>query len=262
MELKWLNTICNCVLLSGLTLCVMFGTQRTLALDIHTPAEVIIENGTTGILKCSFRSKEVVSSAATVTWSFRRVGSVTPSSIFYFGNGKAFPGPPQFKERVHFIGDLNKKDASIQLSQAQFSDNGTYFCDVKNPPDISGTPSHTELKVVLKESLPPDNTAIIVGAVCGAVIGLVVIAVVTYLIIKRHHTRHDYEGCTSMESVSSHAPQPRKKVESRLEGSRCSSPSGPLQGPVIYAQLDHSGTKGPNSFHKMEPVVYADIRKN
>lgn len=33
-----------------------------------------------------------------------------------------------------------------------------------------------------------------------------------------------------------------------------------LQGPVIYAQLDHSGSK--NSFHKMEPVVYADIRKN
>lgn len=33
-----------------------------------------------------------------------------------------------------------------------------------------------------------------------------------------------------------------------------------VQGPVIYAQLDHSGSK--NSFHKMEPVVYADIRKN
>lgn len=33
-----------------------------------------------------------------------------------------------------------------------------------------------------------------------------------------------------------------------------------FQGPVIYAQLDHSGSK--NSFHKNEPVVYADIRKN
>lgn len=35
-----------------------------------------------------------------------------------------------------------------------------------------------------------------------------------------------------------------------------------LQGPVIYAQLDHSGNKNASSFHKMEPVVYADIRKN
>lgn len=33
------------------------------------------------------------------------------------------------------------------------------------------------------------------------------------------------------------------------------------QGPVIYAQLDHSGNKNINSIHKVEPVVYADIRK-
>lgn len=38
------------------------------------------------------------------------------------------------------------------------------------------------------------------------------------------------------------------------------SPPPPSQGPVIYAQLDHSGSR--TSFHKMEPVVYADIRKN
>ncbi|XP_029925638.1 myelin protein zero-like 1 like [Myripristis murdjan] len=262
MEPKCLNTIFNCALLTGLTLCVLFGTKPTSAVDIHAPAEVIVENGTTGILKCTFKSKEVVSSAATVTWSFRSSRSETPSSIFYFSNGKEFPGPPEFKDRVQFIGDLNRKDASIQLSQAQFSDNGTYYCDVKNPPDIIGTPARTELRVVLKESLPQDNTAVIIGAVCGAVIGVILIGVVTCLIIKRHHTRHDYEGCTSLESVSSHAPQPRKKVESSLEGSRCSSPSGPLQGPVIYAQLDHSGSKNPNSFRKMEPVVYADIRKN
>ncbi|KAM3869010.1 myelin protein zero-like 1 like [Diretmus argenteus] len=242
------------------------GIKPTSAIDIHAPTEVIVENGTTGILKCSFKSKEVVSSAATVTWSFRpsradTPSSVIPSSIFYFGNGKEFPGP-EFKERVQFIGDLNKKDASIQLSQAQFSDNGTYFCDVKNPPDISGTPARTELRVVLKESLPQNNTAVIIGAVCGAVIGVILIAIVTCLIIKRHHTHHDYEGCTSLESVSSHAPQPRKKVEASLEGSRCSSPSAPVQGPVIYAQLDHSGSNNPNSFRKMEPVVYADIRKN
>lgn len=32
------------------------------------------------------------------------------------------------------------------------------------------------------------------------------------------------------------------------------------QGPVIYAQLDHSGSN--NLYHKKEQVVYADIRKN
>ena len=54
---------------------------------------------------------------------------------------------------MQFIGDMNKKDVSIQLSPAQFSDNGTFFCDVKNPPDVKGTPARTELRVVLKGDL-------------------------------------------------------------------------------------------------------------
>lgn len=44
------------------------------------------------------------------------------------------------------------------------------------------------------ESLPQNSTAVIVSAVCGAVIGLILIAVVTCLIIKRHQTSHEYEG--------------------------------------------------------------------
>ncbi|XP_035635702.1 myelin protein zero-like 1 like isoform X2 [Oncorhynchus keta] len=266
MELRRRNLACNCVLLYGITLCLFFGTNLTAAIELYAPAEVLVENGTTGILKCSFKSREVISSAATVTWSFRPTGSDPGSavSIFYYTSGKHYPGSvAQFKDRVKWAGDLNKKDASVHLIEAQFNDNGTYSCAVINPPDISVTAAQTQLKVVIKESLPQNSTAVIVSAVCGAVIGLILIAVVTCLIIKRHQTSHEYEGCTSVTSVSSHATRPGgKKHESSLEGSRCSSPSAPVQGPVIYAQLDHSGTKNPNSFHKMEPVVYADIRKN
>ena len=61
-----------------------------------------------------------------------------------------------YKDRVQFIGDLNKHDASIQLLNAKFSDNGTYFCDVKNPPDVSGTPGRTELRVVARGD--PEST--------------------------------------------------------------------------------------------------------
>nr|XP_046265967.1 myelin protein zero-like 1 like isoform X2 [Scatophagus argus] len=225
----------------------------------------MMQNGTTGTLRCTFKSSEVVSSATTVSWSFQSSQpdnqfSNSPYVIFYFSAGKAFPGPAEFKDRVQFVGDINKRDVSIQLSPAQFSDNGTFFCDVKNPPDIMGTAARTVLRVVLKESLPQSNTTVIVGAVCGALFLLVLIAVGACVVMRVLHNRHDYEGCTSLESVSTQAPKPQKKVESSLEGSRSTSPSGPLQGPVIYAQLDHSGSK--NSFHKMEPVVYADIRKN
>ncbi|XP_023286675.1 myelin protein zero-like protein 1 [Seriola lalandi dorsalis] len=265
MEPKWSNTICKRVLLTGFTLYVILVTKRTSAIDIYADSEVIMQNGTTGILRCTFKSSEVVSSSTSVTWSFQSSQPdnkfyKAPYVIFYFSHGKGFHGAVEFKEKVQFIGDVNKRDVSIELNPVQFSDNGTFFCDVKNPPDIMGTPARTELRVVLKESFPQSNTALIIGAVCGALVLLVLVAVGACVVMRVLHNRHDYEGCTSLESVSSQAPQPRKKVESGREGSKSTIPLGPLQGPVIYAQLDHSGSK--NSFHKMEPVVYADIRKN
>ncbi|KAM6907909.1 myelin protein zero-like 1 like isoform 2-T2 [Xenentodon cancila] len=265
MEPKWSITVCRRILLTGFSLCAVLVTKPACAIEIYTDPEVIVQNGTTGTLRCTFKSSEVVSSSTTVTWSFQsnqpgNQFSNVPYVIYYFSNGKGFPGQDEFKDRLQFIGDINKRDVSMQLSPAQFSDNGTFLCDVKNPPDVKGTQARTELRVVLKESLPQSNTAIIVGAVCGVLFLLVIVAVVACVVMKVLRNRNDYEGCTSFESVSSQAPQPRKKVESSRESSRCTSPSGPLQGPVIYAQLDHSGSK--NSFHKMEPVVYADIRKN
>ncbi|KAJ8275987.1 hypothetical protein COCON_G00077390 [Conger conger] len=248
----------------GYALLLFFGTFPATAIDVFTPGEVMVENGTTGVLRCTFQSKEVISSAASVSWTFLAEGSNdSPATIFHYSSGKAYLSTNnQFKERVEWIGDLNKKDASIKLTKMQFSDNGTYACDVKNPPDFEVMPARTQLRVVVKEALPQTNTAVIVGAVIGAIIGLILITVVTYLIIRRQESNNGYDGCTSTESSSSQPPRLGKKAESSSEGSRCSSPSAPVQGPVIYAQLDHSGNKNPNSFHKMEPVVYADIRKN
>ncbi|XP_041864719.1 myelin protein zero-like 1 like isoform X2 [Melanotaenia boesemani] len=262
MEPKCSNTVCRRILLTEFMLYVVLGANQVSTIDIHADPEVVVQNGTTGVLRCTFKSSEVVSTKTSVTWTFQSSQpdhqfSKAPYVIYYFSNGEGYPGQEEFKNRVQFIGDINKRDVSIQLSPAQFSDNGTFFCDVKNPPDVKGTQARTELRVVLKESLPQANTAIIIGAVCGALLVLVIIAVAVCFVIRVLHNRHDYEGCTTSESLSSPVPQPRKKVESV---SRCTSPSGPLQGPVIYAQLDHSGSK--NSFHKMEPVVYADIRKN
>ncbi|XP_008426754.1 myelin protein zero-like 1 like isoform X2 [Poecilia reticulata] len=281
MEPRWLKNVCMGVLWSGCLLCVIFVTGPACAITIYADSEVIVQNGTTAVLRCTFDSSEVVTKTTSVSWSFQ---SNQPDSqyfsapyvIFYFSDGKAYPGQEEFKHRVQFVGDINKKDASIQLSPAQFSDNGTFFCDVKNPPDVSGTQGRTELRVVQKESLPQTNTKIVILAVCGALILLIAVAIAACFAVRVIQNRHDYEGCTSLEGASSEAPRPLKKAESSREGTRSTSPSGPLQvgapgrrnppgatlskGPVIYVQLDHSGSK--NSFHKMEPVVYADIRKN
>ncbi|GAA6096479.1 myelin protein zero-like 1 like [Tachysurus ichikawai] len=263
MELRLSNSSYSCFLwLYSFALCAIIGLHPVASIEVYTPAEVFVENGTAGILKCTFKSNQVISSQASVSWSFIPESSSdsTGETIFHYAGGKEFPDSTQFKSRVEWAGDLNKKDGSIRISKMHFNDNGTYACDVKNPPDIAGKPSSTKLRVVKKESLPQTSPAVIVGAVIGAIIGVIIIAVVAYLLIRVMRSTRDYEGCTSIESVSTQAARPGKKAESSTDGSRSSSPSAPVQGPVIYAQLDHSGSK--NSFHKMEPVVYADIRKN
>ncbi|KAI4884875.1 hypothetical protein NFI96_007561, partial [Prochilodus magdalenae] len=174
---------------------VMKGLFPAAAIEVYTPDEVFVENGTTGMLKCSFKSTQVISSQASVSWSYTPEGSPdsTGVAIFYYAGGKAFPDSPQFKQRVEWAGDLNKKDASIRVTHMQFLDNGTYSCDVKNPPDISGKPSLTKLSVVMKEALPQTSPAVIVGAVIGAIIGVIIIAFVAYLLIRLIPSSHDYE---------------------------------------------------------------------
>ncbi|XP_068187060.1 myelin protein zero-like 1 like isoform X2 [Antennarius striatus] len=155
METKRSKTSSQRLLLTGFMLFIILGASPSSALDIHADSEVVVQNGTTGVLHCSFKSSEVVGISTSVTWSFQSSQpdtqfSKAPYVIFYFFNGRSFPAQNEFKDRVQFVGDINKRDVSIQLSPAQFSDNGTFFCDVKNPPDVTGTPARTELRVVLK----------------------------------------------------------------------------------------------------------------
>ncbi|KAM6384191.1 myelin protein zero-like protein 1 isoform 2-T2 [Alca torda] len=121
------------------------------AVEVNTPEEIFVENGTDAKLPCTFTSVEVISSAASVSWSFQPEGAATRISFFYYFNGKPYPGKDiPFKDRITWAGDLNKKDASISISNMQFRDNGTYICDVKNPPDIVVKPGEIRVRVVEK----------------------------------------------------------------------------------------------------------------
>lgn len=75
--------------------------------------------------------------------------------FFYYSQGNAYPGKDTpFKNRISWAGDLNKKDASVSIANVQFRDNGTYFCDVKNPPDIVMKPGEIRLRVVQRGTSP------------------------------------------------------------------------------------------------------------
>ncbi|KAF7250949.1 Myelin protein zero-like protein 1 [Varanus komodoensis] len=69
-------------------------------------------------------------------------------------------------------------------------------------------------------------------------------------------------SCSTSESLVSPVKQAPRKSPSDTEGLVNSVPIRSHQGPVIYAQLDHSGGHCSDKINKSESVVYADIRKN
>nr|XP_031361698.1 LOW QUALITY PROTEIN: myelin protein zero-like protein 1 [Lonchura striata domestica] len=234
------------------------------AVEVNTPEEMFVENGTDAKLPCTFTSVEVISSAASVSWSFQPEGAATRISFFYYSNGKSYPGKDiPFKDRITWAGDLNKKDASITISNMQFRDNGTYICDVKNPPDIVVKPGEIRVRVVEKDSLPAFPIATVAGIAIGTVTGLSsLISIVVCLVIRKNNSKKRYSGCSTSESLMSPVKQAPQKAPSDTEGLVNSVPARSHQGPVIYAQLDHSGGQHSDKINKSESVVYADIRKN
>ncbi|XP_015268545.1 PREDICTED: myelin protein zero-like protein 1 [Gekko japonicus] len=143
------------------------GLSHVSAVEVHTAQELRVKNGTVARLRCTFTSWEVISSAASVTWSFQAQGASSAVSFFYYSNGMAYPGQHvPFKDKISWAGDLSKKDASISIADIQFLDSGTYVCDVKNPPDIVVTPGEIRLEVLEREvsgqeqetDVPPTQT--------------------------------------------------------------------------------------------------------
>ncbi|XP_061039123.1 myelin protein zero-like protein 1 [Eubalaena glacialis] len=238
-------------------------TAGVSALEVYTPKEIFVANGTQGKLTCKFKSTNTTGTLTSVSWSFQPEGTDTTVSFFHYSQGQVYAGNyPPFKDRISWAGDLDKKDASINIENMQFIHNGTYICDVKNPPDIVVQPGHIRLYVVEKEILPAFPVWVVVGIVTAVVLGLtLLITMILAVLYRRKNSKRDYTGCNTSENVSPVKQAPRKSP-SDTEGLVKSLPSGSHQGPVIYAQLDHSGGHHSDKINKSESVVYADIRKN
>ncbi|KAM5237342.1 myelin protein zero-like protein 1 isoform 1-T1 [Ctenodactylus gundi] len=233
------------------------------AMEVYTPKEIFVANGTQGKLTCTFKSTNSIGGLTIVSWSFQPEGTDSTVSFFHYSQGQAYPGNYElFKDRISWAGDLNKKDASINIANIEFRHNGTYICDVKNPPDIVVQPGHIRLHVVQKESLPVFPVWMVVGTVTAVVLGLtLLITMILAVLYRRKNSKRNYTGCSTSESLSP-VKQALRKPASDTEGLGKSRPSGSHQGPVIYAQLDHSGGQHSGKINKSESVVYVDIRKN
>ncbi|MEJ1270338.1 myelin protein zero [Cricetulus griseus] len=122
-----------------------------LAIVVYTDREVYGAVGSQVTLHCSFWSSEWVSDDISFTWRYQPEGGRDAISIFHYAKGQPYIDEVgTFKERIQWVGDPRWKDGSIVIHNLDYSDNGTFTCDVKNPPDIVGKTSQVTLYVFEK----------------------------------------------------------------------------------------------------------------
>ncbi|KTF93554.1 hypothetical protein cypCar_00032935 [Cyprinus carpio] len=71
--------------------------------------------------------------------------------VFYYQERPFAPSEGRFKKKVEWAGDISGRDASVVLRRVPFSFNGTFSCQVKNPPDVHGNVGVVRLQVVRTE---------------------------------------------------------------------------------------------------------------
>uniref|UniRef100_A0A6I8NBJ2 Myelin protein P0 n=1 Tax=Ornithorhynchus anatinus TaxID=9258 RepID=A0A6I8NBJ2_ORNAN len=197
------------------------------AIVVYTDREVHGTVGSKVTLHCSFWSSEWLSEDVSFTWRFQAEGGRDAISIFHYAKGQPYIDEVGvFKERIQWVGDARWKDGSIVIHNLDYGDNGTFTCDVKNPPDIVGKSSQVTLYVFDKV---PTRYGLILGAVIGGVLGLVLLLVLLGYLVRYCWLRRRaalQRRLSAMEKGKPHKPSKDSKRG--------------RQTPVLYAMLDHS----------------------
>uniref|UniRef100_A0A673MKW9 Myelin protein zero-like protein 3 n=1 Tax=Sinocyclocheilus rhinocerous TaxID=307959 RepID=A0A673MKW9_9TELE len=117
------------------------------SISVKAPAEISVVRGATVTLSCSFTSSSSITSLMSIDWTVRHESGGPAILFFHFSSQAYLPNEDYFKGRVKWVGSPSRGEASIQLLNASLTDNGTYTCAVRNPPDVHGHPAQTVLTV-------------------------------------------------------------------------------------------------------------------
>uniref|UniRef100_G3WLU1 Myelin protein zero like 3 n=1 Tax=Sarcophilus harrisii TaxID=9305 RepID=G3WLU1_SARHA len=123
------------------------GVYTVLSLEIKADAHVRGYIGESIKLKCTFRSSSPVSDKLTIDWTYRPPTSSRTETIFHYQSFQYPTTAGTFRDRISWVGDVYRGDASISISNPTMRDNGTFSCTVKNPPDVHHNIPMTELIV-------------------------------------------------------------------------------------------------------------------
>ncbi|XP_067833658.1 myelin protein zero-like protein 2 [Heptranchias perlo] len=157
------------------------GIGDVTGVDVYTGGAVEARNGTEQRLRCTFQSSSPVGKRTNIAWHFRPLDDGNEESIFYYHEEPFPPLKGRFKGRVVWSGDIWRKDGSITVTNLRFTDNGTFLCIVKNPPDIDGVAGEIKLSVVYKVNY---SEMLILGIVIGGATGLVVVIVISVVTVQ------------------------------------------------------------------------------
>uniref|UniRef100_A0A8D0L3L1 Myelin protein zero like 3 n=1 Tax=Sphenodon punctatus TaxID=8508 RepID=A0A8D0L3L1_SPHPU len=129
---------------------VLSAICRVLSLEIQADPEVRAYVGELVTLKCWFKSSYPVTEKLTVDWTYQPLAGGRTETIFHY-QADAYPANVgTFRGRISWAGNVAKQDASIAISNPTMSDNGTFTCAVKNPPDVHHNIPQTMLTVSLR----------------------------------------------------------------------------------------------------------------
>lgn len=156
------------------------GVLLAAAIEVHTPGELEAANGTDTRLKCTFSSSVPVSNKLYVEWTFTPEAGGASVQVFHYQEQPFLPESGTFRGRAVWDGNINRKDVSIMIRDLQHSDSGTFMCQVRNPPDVSGLAGEIQLRVVNKVTWSEMYIlALAVGGACVVIIILVLVVVLT-----------------------------------------------------------------------------------
>ncbi|XP_053780228.1 myelin protein zero-like protein 2 isoform X1 [Desmodus rotundus] len=198
------------VLLLGIQLTALWPIA---AVEIYTSGVLEAVNGTDVRLKCTFSSFAPVGDALTVTWNFRPQDGGSEQFVFYYHVDPFKPMSGRFKDRVVWDGNPERYDVSIILWKLQFDDNGTYTCQVKNPPDVDGLVGEIRLSVVQTVRFSEMYfLAVAIGSACA----LMVIIVIVVVLFQHFRKKRWAERAHKVVEIKSEGKGGRKKGRETL----------------------------------------------